>query len=1465
MVGNESLFKNKKGKYMKRFNIRYLAVFLLSFVSFKNDAVTVTYTDQFEIFEVTTTWDDSLACQGSTTTILYNVKRVGEDIDFVQSARLMGFVPIGTGFACQIVIPPAPGGFEENGFFDPTATPVNVGSDCSAQCDNNNLGIWQLARPFPALSDGFDMEVTVTLTECGTLTFFPCFRLESIVTDAECIVPTGISFFVVPHAELDDVAVGPICEGTVFTGTLPAPICTAQQGFDCPNCIPCTACQGFTFTTAATSCIECSGATGFCLCECTACSGYTGCPPCTSCVHCTGCTACLLYTGSCGPQPKHFEVGAAVGGAVNLVDPTAGVFEFVPNTNFFGTASFGFNVVSDWNPIIFCPAVTNALFEIVYAQNPDASNLILTGCAGTGITGSLAPFVTGGSGSYIFSQFGPVSCGSVTVNPDGSFLYTAPTGPGTICTFDYSAADTVAPNCAGTGSVIVTVNELPVAVSATIDTCINQAVAGTVTATGGSGLGYTFTIVTLPTDGTLTPAGDFAATGNFTYTPNLNFVGTDSFTFSVTDSNGCSSETPGTITINVNPIPFAGSTAINGCVNTTVTGFLPPLVTGGTGAFVFSQGAQPSCGGVFITPDGTFTFSPNFGFTGQCCFDYLVTQGGCPASGPGQVCVTVEPGPIATGSEFDVCPSGQVTGNLNDNIIVSTPNPTFVLVGTFGGVMLFFDPVTGDYVFQTTIAEGMAGFQFQVDDAFPCPSAVQTILIEVHPRPVVTTGTLQGCDNAPIVGNLNSNVIGEPPFTFTGPFTESGGNVVITSNGIFTFTPTAGVTGGSFTYEVASAFGCTASGDEILIINPAPDAIGATFTGCAQTQLSGDLSSLVSGGTPPYVNFQLASVPVNGSAFVSSTGAFIFTPNAGVTSGSFNYRVTDSNGCNDTATITIGVNPGPTAATGRFTGCDNGVEGDLIDLVSGNAPFTFSAPVGPVFNGTVILLDVNQGTFLFLPTFPAPTQGSFNYQVTDSSVPPCTSRPTPVFVNIIEGPEAGPASFTGCENQPFSGSLTPFVTGGIPPYAFSFTGAIPTCASSIVITPDGEVIFVPALDFTGPCTFGYCVTDTVPCDSCSNVTINVQPSPVATNSGPFTGCANNPFSGDLNDFMASGTPPFSFTGGNEVNGILDLLVTGPFNFTPLSIGFASFDYSAIDFNGCQSNTGTISVNAQESPLIGGTSPLDTCQDVPVSGFVEVSASIGLFPLTFSVVPGSEVGGTMAVMQISENSADFTFTPTVMNFPTPTVNGGATIRVTASNGCYADFPVTVFIHQSPIAGNTGLGSCSPVFTGSLTGLVSGGIPPYSFSQFNGFIPPDCGTVIINPDGSFVFTAGGTGPCTFFYEVTESSTGTCSSTGAVTIITSTPPEVDDFVTCACFNVPVTINLNTLTTGGVPPYTFAIVGTPVGGVVFLNPISGLATFRPNPGFTGIGSFQFQAFDSFNPSCASNIGTVTIPVPCC
>ena len=82
-------------------------------------------------------------------------------------------------------------------------------------------------------------------------------------------------------------------------------------------------------------------------------------------------------------------------------------------------------------------------------------------------------------------------------------------------------------------------------------------------------------------------------------------------------------------------------------------------------------------------------------------------------------------------------------------------------------------------------------------------------------------------------------------------------------------------------------------------------------------------------------------------------------------------------------------------------------------------------------------------------------------------------------------------------------------------------------------------------------------------------------------------------------------------------------------------------------------------------------------------------------------------------------------------------------------------------------STGVASCQPVVYGSLTGLVSGGTPPFTFLQTG---PVTCGRVTVNPNGTFVFTgpAGFTGPCTFEFEVIDNTPSHCFAPASFTIL-------------------------------------------------------------------------------------------------
>lgn len=1407
---------------------------------------TVTYTADNLTF--TATWDDS-ACQGSTVTVIFNIKSTGAQTSTDYS--LEGFVPITTGFACQSVIPPLPESYTS---FDASAEPQSADINSCSSCSDNR-GKWELSSPFPTLVDGFEMRVSFTLTECGLVSYQPCIRFKDHDNSLrECLGDVPITFYIAPYVQLTDVVTGPICQGIAsLTGLLPGPICTAQPGFDCPSCVPCTACSGF----SGTACTACSGISG-CICPCTACDGYTGCPACTSCLPCPGCVACASFTGPCGPQPYFYTVSDPTGGSVALLDQTGGLYEFTFDPTFFGTASFNYNIVSDFQPIIFCSATAPGTVSIGIKQPPSTTDSDFVVCAGQNITGDLGNFVTGPSGAIFSFTLDSTTCTGFSLNPSGIFSFTAPTGPG-LCTFDYTVTDLTPPPCSDTGFGTVTILEAPVAVDQTIVTCIDTPVDGTLTAVGGI-IPYTFA-VTSDTNGTAVINDPVA--GTFTFTPDPGFSGQANFTFSVTDFNGCPSLADGTVTINVNTPVIPGTGAFSGCQGTNFVGTLTGLITGGTGPFIFGA-VPPTVGGVVVVnSNGTFTFFPNFNFTGPASFNFAVTGDSCPPSGVGNVTINFSPAPQVTGSTFDTCPGVTVTGDLINNLLSpSGANISFTSVGAPSNGTLTLDP-SGPYSFTPTppTFNGLAGFNFQAIDAnLICPSNVARINVIVHPNPIVTTGVFSVCDNSVLNGNLNTLVQGEAPFTYVQDGAPVNGNLVLNGGGAFTFTPTVfGPAAGGFNYIVSSLFGCTSPGAVNITINPSPTATTGANIACGGVPVTGTLVPLVNGGTPPYF-FSIVS-QTNGIASVGGlNGIYTFTPNNGVTTGSFVFRATDQNTCSATSSIDISVNPGPEASNGAFTAClgVTSFDGSLTGLVtggSGTLTYTQTGPLPTCGNVTVN----PDGTFTFEPNPGFVGSCVFQFQVTDSGTPSCFDVGTVTFT-VDESPFASGANFDACQDTLFTGNLNGFVSGGFPPFNFFQTGAAPVCGTVNVAT-GGTFTFQPAPAFVGPCSFNWFVEDSTPCPSnIATATINVHPTPVAADTGPvgITGpnniCENTKATGNLNDLMSVGTPPYFFNAFNSINGSVTLNPSGPYTFNPTSnfTGAASFQFRGRDSFGCLSNTGTVNINVNDSPTLTAEDPVFTCQNTPVTN--QVFASGGTPPYEFSVV--SVTHGSCIIDPVT---GIYTFIPDFNFFG----NAEIVFQVDDSLGCSAQIEVTVIVTPNPVVSSTSVQSCQPVVFGSLTGLVSGGTPPFTFSPTG---TPTCGEVTINSDGTFVYT-GPIGPCTFDFVVTDNTPSMCFGTGSVTIsqtATGAPIAGDGFF-CACFNTPVSGNLSNFVSGGIPPYVYMIVGTPVGGTVIINPLTGFFIFKPAPGFTGFASFQYIAKDSSNIFCQSNIGTVTIQVPCC
>jgi CshA-type fibril repeat protein len=141
--------------------------------------------------------------------------------------------------------------------------------------------------------------------------------------------------------------------------------------------------------------------------------------------------------------------------------------------------------------------------------------------------------------------------------------------------------------------------------------------------TDPNGQPLTVSTATAP-NGTVTINPD----GTVTYTPNDDFNGPDTITYTVTDPDGNTSTS--TVAVNVTPVndapeanPDASTTPFNTPVNFAVLGN-DTDVDGDTLAI---SGTPTSADGtVVVNADGTLTFTPNAGFTGEATVNYTIVD-----------------------------------------------------------------------------------------------------------------------------------------------------------------------------------------------------------------------------------------------------------------------------------------------------------------------------------------------------------------------------------------------------------------------------------------------------------------------------------------------------------------------------------------------------------------------------------------------------------------------------------------------------------------------------------------------------------------------------------------------------------------------------------------------------------------------------------------------------------------------
>ena len=850
-------------------------------------------------------------------------------------------------------------------------------------------------------------------------------------------------------------------------------------------------------------------------------------------------------------------------------------------------------------------------------------------------------------------------------------------------TTTYTVTGTDGNGCSNTATIIVTINQLPnISVTQPPPICDGESTILTAT----DGVSYSWS----------PPTGLSATTGSVvTAEPDS----TTTYTVVGTDANGCTDSA--TTTITVNPLP-------NVSVNQP-----SPICQGSSVTLTASEAATYTWsppGGLSATFGPTVTASPNSTST------YTVT--GTSAQGcqnTAQAVVNINPLPVVNVNSGTICAGNSLTLNAGG---ASTYNwsPATGLSATTGNSVTATPTNTMTYTVTGTDGNGC----INTADAF----------VTINPLPNVDAGPDQQlCDqNIPVQltginpanggtwsgngvstgGSFNPSTAGTGTHTLTYSYTDGNGcsnsdvvditviipttpdagndftvcrdATIIDLNVQNTPTPTGGTWSGTgvsgnnfnpanatigpntFTYSYGTGT-CLTTDDIVITVNDLPPVTVNSPTICA-----GNSTTLTAGGANNYSWAPATELNATTGASVTATP-----------SGTTNYTLTgtDGNGCVNTATATVTVNPLPNVDAGPDqTFCE---QNTTIQLVGTPANGTWSGTgtnAAGVFNPATAGIGIHQITYDFTDG-----NGCSNTDVTEITVDalPVLSIGNDLALcrdaGVVDlnaqnnpSPSGGTWSGTGVSGNnfnPASGSVGPntitysYGTGTclvtddivitVNPLPVVSVNSETICAGDSVILNAGGAntyAWTPATGLSATSgstvnafpitttTYTVTGTDGNNCVNTQNATVTVNPLPIVDAGPDQTFCDQNI------PVQLTGTTPAN--GGTwSGNGVSP---TGSFNPSGAGVGSHKLFYTFTDGNNCTNDDSVIvSVIVADSADAGSDFPV--CVDAapidldvqnnpdPANGtwngsgvsnniFTAANAVIGLNTIVYSIGTGT---------------------------------------------------------------------------------------------------------------------------------------------------------------------------------------------------------------------------------------------------
>ena len=431
--------------------------------------------------------------------------------------------------------------------------------------------------------------------------------------------------------------------------------------------------------------------------------------------------------------------------------------------------------------------------------------------------------------------------GILTLNSDGSFVYTPTPGYYGPDSFNYSVSDGLALSAPVAVSLIVThLNHPPTGTpdnySGTEDLPLDIAAAGVLSNdTDIDGDSLTVRVHLPPARGTLTLNPD----GSFSYSPAPNDFGPVTFTYLIND--GFIDSAPITVTLNiaaVNDPPVAAADRYTTAEDVPINATASSLFTNDTDPDLDTLTAvlvqNPLHGTLTLDPNGAFNYTPATNYFGEDTFSYFATDG-LLSSPPVLVTIAVTPvndAPIAAPDTFtlneDTTLSIALPGILgNDSDAEGSPLAAVRIAGPTRGAIVF--AANGSFTWSPPANfNGTDSFTYSASDGIlnSAPATVTLTVLPVNDAPIAAGESYTTSFNTPLTVAapgllLNDRDADSDPLSVVLAVAPAHGTLTLNPDGSFIWTPVVGYSGpDSFQYQVSDGITLSAAATVSITVTP---------------------------------------------------------------------------------------------------------------------------------------------------------------------------------------------------------------------------------------------------------------------------------------------------------------------------------------------------------------------------------------------------------------------------------------------------------------------------------------------------------------------------------------------------------------------------------------------------------------------------------------------------------------------